>query len=423
MSGLTTKNNALYLDGVLLSDIAKDVGTPTYVYSAAAIRAQYEALSGAMKRALPADRQPLICYAGKANGHLAILSLLRSLGSSIETVSEGELLRALQAGFDPSKIVAEGVGKTRTEITAGLKAGVHQFNIESLSELTRINEIAASLGKVAHIVFRLNPDIGGGGNDKITTGRKSDKFGMLLPRVIEGYELARTLKNVKCVGLHTHIGSQISSAEFFESLFQKIVTVVKDLRQAGHEVSRLDIGGGFPIVYKDETLLDLDTYANLVRDYIEPLGTQIILEPGRYMVGNAGFILTEVLYVKQAEDRTFLILDAGMNDLVRPAMYSAYHDIQPVAHLERAAKTYDIAGPVCESSDIFGRERVLPAMEEGDIAVIKSAGAYGFCMASNYNTRRLPAEVLVHDGKYSIIRQRQSYEDILGGEIVPDWIK
>lgn len=423
MTGFTERNGALYADNVALADIAREYGTPTYVYAASSIRDQYQKLAGALGKALPADRQPLLCYACKTNSNIAILSLLRALGSSIEVVSEGELIRALKAGFDPAKIVCEGVGKSKSGIRAGLEAGVHQFNIESLQELALINQIAGEMGKTANVVFRLNPDLAGGGHDKISTGRKTDKFGMVASQVLRGYEMAKDLAHVNALGIFTHMGSQISKAEQFRALFEKVASFVGELRGKGFTVERLDIGGGFPIAYKDEALLDLDAYAQMVNDLIVPLGTEIIMEPGRYLVGNAGVLLSEVLYVKAAEDRTFLIIDAAMNDLVRPAMYDAYHAIEAAENRGGKTATYDIAGPVCESSDIFGRARELPEMAQGDIVAIRSAGAYGFCMASNYNTRLLPAEILVDGDQVALIRPRQSYDEIINVERVPDWIK
>ena len=423
MSGFTEKNGTLHVDSVHLSRIAKETGTPTYVYSTSTIRAQFEALRSAMAKSLPADRQPLLCFACKANSHIAILSLLRGLGSGLEIVSEGEMVRGLKAGFDPKKIVSTGVGKQRGEIASLLKAGILQLNVESLPELEMIQKVAAETGTTADVVFRLNPDVSGGGHSKISTGRKSDKFGLTAKKVLEGFALAAKMKNVNAVGLSVHIGSQVFTVESFRTAFEKLPTLVRDLRKDGYTVSRLDIGGGFPIQYRDEKLLDLQAYAQWVSDIIVPLDTDIIMEPGRYLVGNAGVLLTEVLYVKETDERSFLILDAAMNDLVRPAMYDAWHGVEAVENRGAAQKTYDIAGPVCESSDIFARDRQLPAMKQGDLAVIKSAGAYGFSMASNYNTRPLPAEVLVDGDRVSVIRPRQKLEDILKLEIIPDWLK
>ena len=423
MSGFTEINGVLHADNVSLADIAAEYGTPAYVYSTSVIREQYQALAGAMERALPADRQPLLCYACKANSNIAILKLLQTLGSSIEVVSKGELLRALKAGFNPEKIVVEGVGKTRADIEAGLDANVHQFNIESLAEMELINTIAGEKGKTAKVTFRLNPDIGGGAYAKITTGKKGNKFGLSFDRVLEGYALANTLDNVEALGIFTHIGSQISDGAFFMTLFEKLAEFVATLRDEGHKVTRLDIGGGFPIQYTgDETLLDLDTYAQAVRDYILPLDVEIIMEPGRYLVGNSGVLLTSVLYEKISHGEEFLVVDSAMSELMRPALYDAWHDIEPVENRDAPTKTYNVVGPVCESSDIFAKARVLPAMSQGDFAVLKSAGAYGFCMASNYNTRLMPPEILVDGDKVSVIRPRQNYEDIIDIESIPDWL-
>lgn len=422
MGGFLEKSGILHCDDVALPEIAREFGTPTYVYSASVIRSQYEALAGAMKAALPADRQPLLCYACKANSNIAVLKLLQTLGSSIEVVSKGELLRALKAGFDPEKIVFEGVGKTRADIEAGLDANVHQFNIESMAELALINEIAAEKKKIAKVVFRLNPNVEAGTHEKITTGRKGDKFGLSPARVLDGYEMAESLAHVRPLGVFTHIGSQISNADSFETLFRKLADFVGTLRDKGHEVTRLDIGGGFPIKYKDEPLLDIEGYARAVRDIIVPLDVEIIMEPGRFLVGNAGVLLTQVLYNKESYDEHFLIVDASMSELMRPALYGAYHGIEAVQNRDAPLTAYNIVGPVCESSDIFAKGRELPEMKQGDLAVIQSAGAYGFCMASNYNTRPLAAEVLVDGANYSVIRPRQSYDDILGAESIPDWL-
>lgn len=423
MAGYEEINGALHVDGVPLSRIAADVGTPTYVYSASVIKAQYDALKGAMERALPKDRQPLLCFACKANSNVAILSYLRSLGGALEIVSEGEMMRGLKAGFDPQKIVSTGVGKHDSEIARGLRAGILQFNVESLPELEQINKVAGEVGIKAPVAFRLNPNVAGGGHKKISTGQKFNKFGIVEEMIDQAFALAASLPHIDPVGLSMHIGSQVSTVESFRDAFTKIPDVVGRLRAQGHTIARLDIGGGFPIVYKDEKLLDLDAYAQWVADFIEPLGTQIIMEPGRYLVGNAGVLLTRTIYVKETAERKFLIVDAAMNDLIRPTLYDAYHGIEPVENRGAAPATYDIVGPICETGDTFAVDRPIPAMKAGDLAVIRSAGAYGFCMASNYNTRGLPAEVLVKDGDYTIIRQRQDVESIIAQDIVPAWLR
>lgn len=422
MVGFTEKMGVLCADSVSLADIAAEYGTPAYVYAGSSIRDQYEKLDKAMRKALPKDRQPMLCYAAKANSNLAILSLLRSMGSGLEIVSEGELHRGIKAGFDPAKIVATGVGKQASEIAESLKAGIHQFNVESLPELEHIQEIAEGMGKTATVVFRLNPNVTGGGHHKISTGRKRDKFGLSRDRVFEGYEIAKEMSHVNVVGLSMHIGSQVFTVETFKDAFEKLPDIVKDLRAAGHSVDRLDIGGGFPIVYDDENLLDLDAYAQWVNDIVVPLDTEIIMEPGRYLVGNSGVVLSEVLYVKETMDQKFLVLDAAMNDLIRPTLYDAYHGIEPVKNRDATVQIYDVVGPICETGDTFTTGRALPTMNAGDLAVIKSAGAYGFCMASNYNTRPLPPEILVDGDKVELIRPRQTYDDILSLESIPSWL-
>lgn len=421
MNGFQEKDGVMHADGVSLHTIAAEVGTPCYVYSSSVMADQFNRLKGAMEKALPANRQPLLCFACKANSNVAVLSHLRALGSGLEIVSEGELLRGLKAGFDASKIVSTGVGKQKSEIATALKAGILQFNVESIPELQVINDVAQQVGKTANVAFRLNPNVSGGGHEKISTGRKKDKFGIGVEQIYDAYATAASLPHLNPVGLSMHIGSQVFAVEKFKEAFARLPEVVTTLRAQGHSVTRLDIGGGFPIIYRDEKLLDLDAYATWVNDIIAPLDTDIIMEPGRYLVGNAGVILSEVLFVKETPDRNFLIIDAAMNDLIRPAMYDAYHGIEVVVESNRARKTYDVVGPVCETGDTFTTDRELPEMKQGEYCVIKSAGAYGAAMASNYNTRPLAAEVLVKDGKYAVIRPRQTYEEIIDRDIVPNW--
>lgn len=415
------EDGVLHADGVSLATIAAEVGTPVYVYSAGVIEEQFKKLQGAMQKAIPADRQPLLCFACKANSNVAVLNHLQKLGSGLEIVSEGELIRALKAGFTGDRIVSTGVGKQKSEIIACLKADILQFNVESIPELERINDVAGEVGIKARVAFRLNPDIGGGGHEKITTGRKTDKFGIVAEMMNTAYEMAEKFPHVDPVGLHMHIGAQVFEVEKFKAAFERLRDVVLDLRKSGHKITRLDIGGGFPIVYKDEQLLDLDYYARWVNDIIVPLDVDIVMEPGRYLVGNAGVLLTEVLYVKETPAKDFLIIDAAMNDLIRPALYNSYHGIEPVASGNASWTTYDVVGPVCESGDTFTKDRELPKMKQGDLAIIRSAGAYGATMASNYNTRLLAPEVMTKNGEYRVIRKRQTYEDLVGRDIVPDW--
>lgn len=422
MTGYQEINGVLHVDNVPLPQIAEEFGTPTYVYSAGVIKSQYDALSGAMKKALPADRQPLLCYACKANSNIAILSYLRSLGSALEIVSEGELQRGLKAGFDAGQIVSTGVGKSDSEITACLNAGIHQFNVESIPELENINRIAGDIGKTANIVFRFNPNVSGGGHHKTSTGRKRDKFGIGEESIYTAYQMAADMPHIDPKGLSVHIGSQVFTVESFKTAFEKLPAVVGKLREQGHEITRLDIGGGFPIIYKDEKLLDLDRYAEWVRDIIVPLETEIIMEPGRYLVGNAGILLSRVTYVKETSTQDFLVLDSAMNDLIRPTLYDAYHGIEPVENRDAKKQSYDVVGPICETGDTFTTGRELPKMKRGDLAVIQSAGAYGYCMASNYNTRPTPAEVFAHDGKTYEITPRQTLDEIIGRESIPDFL-
>lgn len=422
MSGYEEIDGCLHVDGVSLKDIAKEYGTPTYVYSTAVIKSQYDALKGAMERALPADRRPKLCFACKSNSNLAVLSYLRSLGSSLEIVSEGELKRGLKSGFDAEEIVSTGVGKLDSEITACLNAGIHQFNVESIPELENINKIAGQMNKTATVVFRLNPDVSGGGHHKISTGRTRDKFGIGEDSLYKTYQIASEMEHVKPLGMSVHIGSQVFKVETFKTAFEKIPAIVAKLRAQGHEVTRLDIGGGFPIIYKDEKLLDLDNYAEWVRDIILPLDTEIIMEPGRYLVGNAGVLLTKAVYVKETSERNFLVVDSAMNDLIRPTLYEAYHGVEAIENRDAPKTIYDIVGPICETGDTFSTDRELTEMKRGDLAVIQSAGAYGYCMASNYNTRSLPPEILVHEGKAHLIKPRQSVEEILDKEIIPEFI-
>lgn len=426
-TGFYYKDTHMYADGVPLSSIAQAAGTPCYVYSSSVLTDQYERLRGALGRVLPQERTPLICFACKANSHIAVLAHLRTLGCGLEIVSEGELHRALRAGFSPQHIVVTGVGKEDREIAAYLQANVLQINVESIPELERINQIAGEMGLTADVVFRLNPDVAGGGHHKISTGRKRDKFGISVDSLHKAYAMAKQMSHIRPLGISMHIGSQVFDVARFQEAFEKIPSLVADLRAKGHTVSRLDIGGGFPIIYRDEKLLDLDAYARWVRDIIAPLGTQIIMEPGRYLVGNAGVLLTKVVYVKETDDRRFLVLDAGMNDLIRPAMYDAYHTIECEKEPQEVSQTsflYDIVGPVCETGDTFAIDRPLPEMKAGDFAIIRSAGAYGASMASNYNTRPLAAEVMTRDGEFRLIRKRQTFEDILALENIPDdWNK
>lgn len=424
MLGFTEKNGILHVDEIPLPEIARKFGTPSYVYSANAIRAQYQALKSAFENAFPSDRQPLLCYACKANSNIGILKLLQTLGSGLEIVSEGELFRGLEAGFKGNQIISTSFGKNEPEIRACLDAGIRQFNIEAWEELEQINKIAAEKGKKAEILFRLNPNISGGGHAKISTGRKDHKFGNTEDKILEMYRRAAGMKYVRPVGISVHIGSQVTTVESFRPAYESVASLVMRLRQEKLSVEKLDIGGGFPIAYDASSpLLDLEAFARWVAEIILPLETEIQLEPGRYMVGNAGVLLSETLYVKETDERRFLVLDAAMNDLIRPTLYEAYHGIRPVvSHKGRNKNAYDVVGPICESGDTFAKQRTLSETRKGELVVLESAGAYGFSMASNYNSRPLPAEILVDGNKTALIRKRQTLTDMIRGESLPEWL-
>ncbi len=420
--GFNERDGVLHVDNIPLTDIAKNHPTPCYIYSAAVIREQYNALKHALEKYLPADRQPLLCYACKANSNIAILKILKKLGSGLEIVSQGELARGLRAGFSGNQIISTSFGKSDVEIRACLEAGILQFNIESPDELDSINAQAKDMGKTADVVFRLNPNISGGGHSKISTGRKEDKFGNTKEDILKLYNRAEEMEHINPVGVSIHIGSQIVQSDAFKPSFERLAELVITLRAEGHNVTHLDIGGGFPITYNDEKLLNLDEYAQLVRDVILPLDTKIQMEPGRYMVGNAGVLLTKIQYIKETPSKKFAVLDAGMNDLMRPTLYDAYHNIRPVLGHNEGKQSYDIVGPICESGDIFGKNRKIATLEKDDLVVIQSAGAYGFSMASNYNSRPLPAEILIDGNKIAVIGKEQSIEELMARESIPDWL-
>ena len=423
-TGFHNHKGVMYVDDVSLSDIAREYGTPSYVYSASVIREQYNVLEGALACALPKKKKHLLCYACKANSNIAILKLLRNLGCGLEIVSEGELVRGLKAGFKGNKIISTSFGKSSDEIRACLEADILQFNVEAEAELEMINAIAGQMGKIARVAFRLNPDIVGGGHSKISTGRKEDKFGNTAAKILVLYKRAvEEMEHVTPVGISMHIGSQISQADTFRPGFEQIAEVTEDLRAQGFEITHLDIGGGFPIVYDNEDILDLDEYAGWVKDFIVPLDVHIQMEPGRYMVGNAGILLSQVRYIKTTPSGKFMVLDAGMNDLVRPAMYGAYHEIRPIQNSGRTTTSnYDVVGPVCESGDLFAKGRECQDVEAGDLVALMSAGAYGFSMASNYNSRPLPTEILVDGDNVAVINKPQNIKDIMVRESIPSWL-
>lgn len=412
------RDGALHAEAVPLQRIAAAVGTPTYVYSSQALSESYASLRDAF-----AGIDPLIAYAVKANSSLAVLRHLGDQGAGADVVSGGEMQLALKAGIDAKKIIFAGIAKTRAEMAAALAAGIAQFNVESEPELEALSEVATGLGKVAPVAIRINPDVDAKTHRKITTGKAENKFGIAYQRAGEVYGLAARLPGLAVVGVHVHIGSQLTDLAPYEATFARVAELVGSLRAQGHQIRRVDLGGGIGIRYDGETPPDPRDYAALVRKHIQPLGCEIALEPGRYLVGNAGLLLARIIYVKRTETKTFLILDAGMNDLVRPAMYEAYHRILPVKAPNSAAPLApaDIVGPICESTDIFAAARPMPPVEQGDLLAILSAGAYSSVMASTYNARPLAPEVLVREAQFAITRRRPSIDDMTALESLPAW--
>lgn len=413
------RDNELHAEGVPLSRIAAEVGTPAYVYSHQALEDRYRSLSDTF-----AGTDHLIAYAVKANASLAVLRVFARLGAGADVVSGGELQLALKAGIPAGKIIFAGVGKTREEMALGLKHGIAQFNVESEAELEALSEVAKAQGKEAPIAIRINPDVDARTHRKITTGKAENKFGIAYQRAGEVYALAARLPGIRVIGVHVHIGSQLIDLEPYESTFERVAELVTSLRRAGHDIRRVDLGGGIGIRYNGETPPDPRDYAALVRKHILPLGCEIALEPGRYLVGNAGLLLSRVTFVKRTATKSFLILDAGMNDLIRPAMYDAYHRIVPVKAPQSGTKLepVDIVGPVCESADLFAEARPMPPMSHGDLLAILSAGAYSSVMASTYNARPLAPEVMVRGSEFAITRRRPSIDEMTALETMPAWL-
>ncbi|WP_308911378.1 diaminopimelate decarboxylase [Pseudokordiimonas caeni] len=419
MDHFNSRNGVMFAEDVDLRTIAEAVGTPVYVYSSATLERHFNVFHEAF-----APLDPLVCFAVKANSNQAVLATLAKAGAGADVVSGGELKRALAAGIAPEKIVFSGVGKTADEMRLGLEADILQFNIESEPELEALNAVAASLGVVAPVSVRVNPDVDAKTHAKISTGKAENKFGISWQKVDMLYERMRTMANIKATGVDVHIGSQLTELEPFRAAFARVVELVKSLRAAGHDIHHIDLGGGLGIPYDPEQAAPPApaAYGALIREVLAGLDCRIILEPGRLIAGNAGILLTRVLYEKIGDNRTFYILDGAMNDLMRPAMYDAFHHIVPVEDQAGDSFAADFVGPVCESSDVFGTGRATKRLKAGDLVAIKSAGAYGAVMSSTYNTRPLVAEVLVKGGEYAVVRPRVEVEDLIAMDKVPDWL-
>ena len=415
------RHGSLHAEDVPVEEIAATVETPFYCYSTATITRHFnlfeEALSGI---------DHLVCYAMKAASNQAILKTLANLGAGMDVVSVGEYSRAIAAGVPTSRIVFSGVGKTREEMRFALKGGIRQFNLESEPEMRALSEVAQGLGIRAPVAIRVNPDVDARTHSKIATGRKQDKFGIPISSARDVYREAASLPGIDVVGIDVHIGSQLTDLAPYRVAYGKVAELAVALRSDGHDIRRLDLGGGLGIPYRrsnDLPPLPIE-YGRLVRETVGHLDCEIEIEPGRLVVGNAGILVSRVIYVKSGEDREFLILDAAMNDLIRPAMYDAYHDIVPVraSPPEAALARYDIVGPVCESSDMFARDRKIARVMSGDLLAFRSAGAYGAVMASEYNTRPLVPEVLVKGDQFAVIRERPAIDDIIKRDTIPVWL-
>jgi diaminopimelate decarboxylase len=415
------RDSVLCAEEVPLPELAARVGTPFYCYSTATLTRHYKVFTGA----LPKDS--LVAFSVKANGNLAVLKTLAKLGAGADVVSGGELAKALAAGIPPDKIVFSGVGKTAAEMQAALAAGIYQFNVESEPELAALDAIALGMGRRAPITLRINPDVDAKTHAKITTGTAESKFGIPFAHAREAYAHAASLKGIEIVGVDVHIGSQITELEPFEAAFRKVGTLVKELRAAGHAIARLDLGGGLGVPYENnnEPPPDPAAYGAMVSRVTAGIDCRLLFEPGRLIAANAGVLVAQVIYVKRGDAKTFLIIDAGMNDLIRPALYDSHHQIVAVAEPEPGSPRplYDVVGPVCETSDLFAAGRALPELKSGDLVAILSAGAYGAVMASSYNARPPAPEVLVNGGEWSIVRPRLTYDQLIAQDQLPPWLE
>ncbi len=421
MDHFSYKSGILHAEDASIKEIAKKVGTPFYVYSTATLRRHFDLFESALS-----GIDHLICYAVKAASNQAILRTLANFGAGMDVVSGGEYKRAREAGVEGSQIVFSGVGKTGAEMKLALTEGVRQFNVESEEELQVLSAIAHNMDKVAPITIRVNPDVDAKTHEKIATGKAENKFGIPISRAREVYAKAASLPGIQVVGIDVHIGSQLTQLLPFEEAYKKLADLTEMLRSDGHEIKRLDLGGGLGIPYgsKDGSPPTPKEYGQMIKRVLGHLNCEIEIEPGRLLVGNAGLLVSEVIYVKKGHDRKFLILDAAMNDLLRPALYEAYHDIVPVMQpsVNQKNTVYDVVGPVCETGDTFAKSRTMHICKPGELVAFRSAGAYGAAMASEYNTRPLVPEVLVNNSDYSEIRERPTLDEIIGRDKIPNWL-
>tara|TARA_R110000824_G_scaffold118960_2_gene271506 strand:+ start:123030 stop:124301 length:1272 start_codon:yes stop_codon:yes gene_type:complete len=420
MNHFEYRDGALCAEGVPVADIAAEIGTPFYCYSSATLARHARVFMDAFK-----GQPARLCYSVKANSNLAVIATLAAEGAGADIVSEGELRRAMAAGIAPSQIVFSGVGKTAGELAYALDVGIDQFNVESEPELELLAEIAAQKGVVANVALRVNPDVDAKTHEKIATGKAENKFGISWKRAPAVYARAAALPSIAANGIDVHIGSQLTSLEPFEAAFKRVAGMVEALRAEGHNITRIDMGGGLGIPYRGDNDIPPhpDEYAALVKRTVGHLGCELTFEPGRLIVGNAGILVSRVIYVKEGDDRTFLIVDAAMNDLIRPTLYDAFHEIRAVSEpLGDTRVTYDIVGPVCETGDYMAKGRDLPPLRAGDLIAIMSAGAYGAVQASTYNTRPLVPEVLVHGDEFAVIRARPDYAEMLKQDKIPAWL-
>jgi len=413
------KNNHLFCESVRIEDIASNVGTPFYLYSYRTLIDHFGKLQEAFK-----EVNPLICYSMKANSNSAILRALVKKGAGLDIVSGGELFKALRSGCVPRKIVYASVGKTTREIREAIRRGILFFNVESIPELELINSIALSLRKTVQVAIRINPDVEPHTHRFITTGKLTNKFGIDFETARRIFLQRNRFASLKINGLHMHIGSQIIESSPFIGAIRRVAAFVAELRRLGVRLKYLNIGGGLGIVYKNERPQTAAEFASAVMPILRKTGLKIILEPGRFIVGNAGILVARVLYIKRSKTKTFAIVDAGMNDLIRPALYEAYHEILPLREISHSVRTkYDVVGPICESADFLAKDRTMPKLAVGDLLAVMGAGAYGFSMSSNYNQRLRAAEVMVNKNQFFITRRREDYSDLLKGEVIPGFLK